>query len=231
MVPIWRMTVHESSLQRTLEHAHIAWHMTLNNHASQRPKEYGGPLVHAITKCKTYTPVEPGFASSHWDTAQNWSGLATPGMILMGLALIGGGVATTAGGVKLLRVFALYQAGLREMEKLVHPSSVSGGTTLGRRVLKGGAFIAWVFFMLFAISLALVTTVLAGLGVAFEDAMTMAVAALSTTGPLLVWAGDAPIRLQELGPAAKSVFAAAMVLGRLETLAIIALLSPGLWRS
>ncbi|WP_261368282.1 TrkH family potassium uptake protein [Pseudosulfitobacter koreensis] len=172
-----------------------------------------------------------GFASSHWDTAQNWSGLATPGMILMGLALIGGGVATTAGGVKLLRVFALYQAGLREMEKLVHPSSVSGSTTLGRRVLKGGAFIAWVFFMLFAISLALVTTVLAGLGVAFEDAMTMAVAALSTTGPLLVWAGDAPIRLQELGPAAKSVFAAAMVLGRLETLAIIALLSPGLWRS
>lgn len=172
-----------------------------------------------------------GFTSAYWETSQNWSGLATPGMILMGLALIGGGVATTAGGVKLLRVFALYQAGLREMEKLVHPHSVSSGNTVGRRVLKGGAFIAWVFFMLFAMSLALVTTVLAGLGVEFEAAMTMAVAALSTTGPLLEWAGDAPIRLQELGPAAKSVFAAAMVLGRLETLAIIALLTPDLWRS
>lgn len=171
-----------------------------------------------------------GFASAHWETAQNWSGLATPGMILMGLALMGGGVATTAGGVKLLRVFALYQAGLREMEKLVHPHSVSGGSTSGRRLLKGGAFIAWVFFMLFAISLAFVTTVLGALGVGFEASLTMAVAALSTTGPLLEWAGDVPIRLQELGPAAKSVFAAAMVLGRLETLAIIALLTPDLWR-
>jgi len=87
-----------------------------------------------------------------------------------------------------------------------------------------------VFFMLFAISLAFVTTVLGALGVGFEASLTMAVAALSTTGPLLEWAGDLPIRLQELGPAAKSVFAAAMVLGRLETLAIIALLTPDLWR-
>ena len=171
-----------------------------------------------------------GFASTHWETSQNWSGLATPGMILMGLALIGGGVATTAGGVKLLRVFALYQAGLREMEKLVHPHSVGGGTSLGRRVLKGGAFIAWVFFMLFAISLAFVTMLLGALGVDFESSLTMAVAALSTTGPLLDWAGDAPIRMQELGTGAKSVFAAAMILGRLETLAIIALLTPDLWR-
>ncbi len=171
-----------------------------------------------------------GFASASWQSAQDWSGLATPGLILMGLAMIGGGVATTAGGVKLLRVFALYQNGLREMERLVHPSSVSGAGTLGRRLQKDGAFIAWVFFMLFALSLAGVTILLAFLGVAFEDALTMAVAAMSTTGPLLNWAADAPIQVIELGPWAKSVFAAAMVLGRLETLAIIALLTPDLWR-
>ena len=33
---------------------------------STRPKEYGGPLVHSVTKCKTYTQVEPGVASSPW---------------------------------------------------------------------------------------------------------------------------------------------------------------------
>ena len=33
-----------------------------------------------------------GFASADWDTAQAWSGLGTPGMILMGLAIMGGGV-------------------------------------------------------------------------------------------------------------------------------------------
>ncbi|MEL6617497.1 MAG: potassium transporter TrkG [Pseudomonadota bacterium] len=171
-----------------------------------------------------------GFASSKWAAAQAWSGLETPGLLLMGLALIGGGVATTAGGVKLLRVFALYKNGLREMERLVHPSSVSGAGHMGRRLQKDGAFIAWVFFMLFAISLALVTILLAATGVDFETAMVMAVAGLSTTGPLLDVAGDDPIRLAEMGTTAKALFGGAMVLGRLETLAIIALFTPDLWR-
>ena len=55
-------------------------------------------------------------------------------------------------------------------------------------------------------------------------------AGLSTTGPLLEFAGDDPIRLIEMGGVAKAIFAAAMVLGRLETLAIIALFTRDLWR-
>ncbi|MEP2027878.1 MAG: potassium transporter TrkG [Paracoccaceae bacterium] len=172
-----------------------------------------------------------GFQSAEWDTAQMWSGLGTPGLILMGLALIGGGVATTAGGVKLLRVFALYLQGLREMEKLVHPSSVAGRVRKGVRIQRGGAYIAWIFFMLFALSLAFVTVVLAALGVDFENALVLSIAALSTTGPLIESASEVPVQLVDLTPWAKRVLCAAMVLGRLETLAIIALLTPDLWRS
>lgn len=172
-----------------------------------------------------------GFASEYWAQTQNWSGLDTPGLILMGLALIGGGVATTAGGVKLLRVFALYLNGLREMERLVHPSSVSGAATDARRLQRNGAFIAWIFFMLFALTLAALTILLALLGVSFEDALVLSIAGLSTTGPLITLAADTPIDLALLSPGAKAVFCAAMVLGRLETLAIIALLTPDLWRA
>ncbi|MEL7100047.1 MAG: potassium transporter TrkG [Pseudomonadota bacterium] len=172
-----------------------------------------------------------GFQSAWWDTAQDWSGLATPGLILMGLALVGGGVATTAGGVKLLRVFALYQTGYREMEKLVHPSSVSRASPLGQRLQRDGAFIAWIFFMLFALSLAGVTILLALLGVPFEAAIKLATAALTTTGPILEVTDTVSVRLLDLSGWAKGVFAAAMVLGRLETLAIIALLTPDLWRA
>lgn len=172
-----------------------------------------------------------GFESSDWDQAQHWSGLGTPGLILMGLALIGGGVATTAGGVKLLRVYVLYLNGLRELERLVHPSSVGGGQAGNRRIRKDGAFIAWVFFMLFALSLALVSTTLAGLGSSFEDSIVLSIAALSTTGPLIEVAAETPIALAELSGAAKGVLCAAMVLGRLETLAIIALFTPDLWRN
>ena len=172
-----------------------------------------------------------GFVSEHWAASQDWSGLGNSGLILMGLALVGGGVATTAGGVKLLRVFALYQNGTREMERLVHPSSVSGAGAVGRRLQSNGAFIAWIFFMLFAISLAGITLALTLMGSTFDDAMVLSVAMLSTTGPLTDFGADAPIRLIELTSLAKVTLCAAMVLGRLETLAIIALLTPDLWRS
>ena len=171
-----------------------------------------------------------GFLSSQWSTAQAWSGLETPGVVLLGLALIGGGVATTAGGVKLLRVYALYLHGTREMALLIHPSSVGGAGAVARRLREEGAYIAWVFFMLFALSLAAVAAALAATGVAFDQALVLTVAALSNTGPLAGIVLETPATFAPLDRAAKTVLAAAMVLGRLETLAIIALANPEFWR-
>ena len=171
-----------------------------------------------------------GFVSADWEQTQAWSGLGTPGLILMGLALIGGGVATTAGGVKLLRVYVLYLNGLREMERLIHPSSVGSEGAERRRIHRNGAFIAWIFFMLFALSLAGITVLLTLYNVSFEDAILLSVAALSTTGPLVEVASESPIYLLELKDGAKLVLAGAMVLGRFETLAIIALVSADTWR-
>ena len=171
-----------------------------------------------------------GFVSADWAQTQAWSGLGTPGLILMGLALIGGGVATTAGGVKLLRVYVLYLNGLREMERLIHPSSVGSEGAERRRIHRNGAFIAWIFFMLFALSLAAITVLLTLYDVTFEDAILLSVAMLSTTGPLVDVAAESPISILELADGAKYVLAAAMVLGRFETLAIIALVSADTWR-
>jgi trk system potassium uptake protein TrkH len=171
-----------------------------------------------------------GFLSSEWDTAQAWSGLATPGLVLLGLGLIGGGVATTAGGVKLLRVYALYMQGAREIDRLTHPSSVGGAGMATRRLRREGAYIAWVFFMLFALSLAAVSAALAATGVAFDEALVLTVASLSNTGPIAGVVLEAPASFAALDTAAKIVLAAAMVLGRLETLAIIALANPEFWR-
>ena len=171
-----------------------------------------------------------GFESADWEASRGWSGLGAPGLILLGLALIGGGVATTAGGVKLLRVYALYLNGLREMQRLVHPSSVGRASSQSRRIRSKGAYVAWIFFMLFALSMTFVTLVLTFTGVGFEEAMVLAVAALSTTGPLVHAAAETPIMLGQLSPAAKLTLCGAMVVGRLETLAIIAMFNPALWR-
>jgi trk system potassium uptake protein TrkH len=51
-----------------------------------------------------------GFVSDSWVVAQTWSGLQTPGLLLVGLVLMGGGVATTAGGMKLSARLCALQA-------------------------------------------------------------------------------------------------------------------------
>ncbi|SEN62452.1 trk system potassium uptake protein TrkH [Loktanella fryxellensis] len=171
-----------------------------------------------------------GFESRYWEGATVWSGLETPGLFLVGLALIGGGVATTAGGVKLLRVYALARHSEREVERLLHPSSVGGGGREARMIRQQGAYVAWIFFMLFALSVAATMLLLSLTGVQFETAMVLTVASLSNTGPLAIVAAEQPIAYAGLPYLAQTVLAGAMVLGRLETLAIVALFNPEIWR-
>ena len=172
-----------------------------------------------------------GFESKAFPTVMDWSELSSPGLVLVGLALMGGGIATTAGGVKLLRIYALFRHSERELERLVHPSSVGGSGQEARRIRRQGAQISWVFFMLFALSIIGTMVALSLTGVQFENAMVLSVAALSNTGPLVDLAAEAPIAISGITDTAKVILALAMVLGRLEALAIIALFNPDLWRN
>ncbi|PIE16944.1 MAG: potassium transporter TrkH [Rhodobacterales bacterium] len=172
-----------------------------------------------------------GFESVDWADARGWSGLESPGLLLLGLSIIGGGVATTAGGVKLMRIYALYKHGMREMDRLLHPSSVSGTGGHGRMLNRSGAQISWIFFMLFTVSVAVVMLALSLNGLSFDSAMVFAISALSTTGPLAEVATQGSLSYGGLDEVSKVILMAAMALGRLETLAIIALLNPALWRS
>lgn len=172
-----------------------------------------------------------GFASAAWAQSQAFAGLSAPGLVLAGLATVGGGVATTAGGVKLLRVYALFRHGEREVERLVHPSSIGGAGSVERRLRRQGARLAWIFFMIFALSICLVMLALSLDGLGFEEATVLTVAALSNTGPLAAVATGTPVSWAGLDGFSQAVLAVAMVLGRLETLAIIALLNPDFWRN
>lgn len=208
-----------------LRHGVVAFEDGSNNGLGNAARALWGALF-TITSFLTTT----GFESADWTATRNWSGLGTPGLMLVGLSLIGGGVATTAGGIKLLRVYALWKHGQREIERLVLPSSVGGAGAGARQIRRQGAQIAWIFFMLFTISIAAVMVLLALTGVQFETAMVLSVAALSTTGPLAAIAAETPISYAGIPDGAKIILAFAMVLGRLEALAIIALLNPEFWR-
>ncbi|MTH77186.1 TrkH family potassium uptake protein [Paracoccus aestuariivivens] len=184
-----------------------------------------------------------GWNSVEWQGARNWSGISSPGLMLAGLAIMGGGVATTAGGVKLLRVYALARHSERELEKIVHPASVGGGGRMARRLRREGAYLAFIFFMLFACSLAVILILISLQQIEFDSATILSVAALTNTGPL---AGVIPLTPTFQGSAGmagapwegwaglpamtKAILAGAMILGRIETLALLALLSPEYWR-
>lgn len=184
-----------------------------------------------------------GWTSMHWEGARAWAGLSAPGLMLAGLAIMGGGVATTAGGVKLLRVFALALHAKRELDKIVHPASVAGGGPIIRRLRGPGAYLSFIFFMVFALSIVATIALVSLRPVSFETATILSVAALTNTGQLAeaipltpVFEGSAGIAgapwqgWAGLAPFTKAVLAAAMVAGRLEMLAILALLTPGAWR-
>ncbi len=171
-----------------------------------------------------------GFESEAWLGARDWSALEDQGLVLMALTLIGGGVATTAGGAKLLRVYAMYKHSTRELQKLLLPDSVAGAGRQARHIRSRGAFRAWIFFMLTALALALFMLAFALSGLDFRAALVLSTAGLTTTGPLASWAYGEPLIYESLGTVPRLILAVAMIVGRLEILAIVALISPDIWR-
>lgn len=166
-----------------------------------------------------------GFVSQHTDLQSGF--FAGPaGIVLLGLAMIGGGVATTAGGIKLMRLFALMWQAKHEVAHLLYPSSVGGDGPHLRALRRDGAFAAWLFVMVFLFSLAVVMGALTVLGLTLEDALIFAVAALSTTGPLVQVAASEPLFWAVLGDGEKLVLGFAMMLGRLEFLLLLSALWP-----
>ncbi len=153
-----------------------------------------------------------------------------PGFLLMLLAVAGGGIATTAGGLKLIRIFAMYRLGKNELSKLVYPSTVVTSSEISRNIKVSGQEFAWIALMVFALLLAFFLVALTASGLPFTDAAIITVAGLTTTGPLAETMLSRDFSYSGLGTVSRSLAAAAMIFGRLELLTVIALFNPALWR-
>lgn len=170
-----------------------------------------------------------GFESASWQSARDWSGLTNPGLILLGLCAIGGGAATTAGGIKLIRGYALLQHGRRELERLSQPYSVIATGTRLNRILSEGAFLAWAAIMLYTMAIFAAVVGLTVAGQRFQDALVAAIAAISNTGPAFAMVAPGDVNFALLGAFERAVLGVTMILGRLETLAVISLFGSQTW--
>lgn len=172
-----------------------------------------------------------GYENAAWTAARDWTGLSNPGLILLGLAVIGGGAATTAGGVKLLRIAVLFRHTGREIDRLAHPHSVTREGSNDVSARRQGVLLAWVFLMLFVASLVIISMALTLTGLTFDQSIMAAVAGLANIGAALEFGGAEPISYAAMPEEAKLILCAAMVVGRVETLALVTLLNPSYWRS
>lgn len=172
-----------------------------------------------------------GFVAPGWPDIAAVPGFGGLGLCMVVLALIGGGVATAAGGTRLLRVVVLARLARRQLRQLSHPHAVGSFVGESRARSQQGAQAAWIFLALLLISLGLVMAALTLTGVDWQPALVLAVATLTGTGPLASVAGDGVSAFADLSVPAKAILAAAMIIGRLETLAVLALLVPFVVRS
>ncbi len=170
-----------------------------------------------------------GYVSAFWGSSLYPVDLSYTIIILMGLCLFGGGVATTAGGIKLLRISILFSAFSNETGKLLHPSSVAVKNNSFKDI-KISVFMAWIFFMLFIVSTATLTIILTVFELRFEDAILLAVACLTTTGPIIEMVELNNFFITDLSIFSKIALIIGMVLGRLEILVALSLITFGLNR-
>ena len=146
------------------------------------------------------------------------------------VTFIGGCSGSTSGGMKIFR-FQLSWLFLKDqMTKLVHPRGMFSIRYNGKAVSEDILVSAVAFSFLFFLVLALTTLFLAATGLDLITSLSGAATALANVGPGL---GDM------IGPAGnfaavsdsgKWILGFAMILGRLELLTVMVLLTPVFWR-
>ena len=195
-------------------------------------------LYRAVT---TDTPVAEAFVHALFNVTSvvTTTGYASEDYMLWGplvmvvfffLTFVGGCSGSTSGGMKMFR-FQLSMLLLREqMIRLLHPRVAMGRRYNGRII--GDEIIASsvAFSFIFLATLALASAVLAALGLDLVTSLTGAATALANVGPGLGDTIGPAGNFQSLPDAAKWVLMVVMLLGRLELLSVLVLLSPHFWR-
>lgn len=153
-----------------------------------------------------------------------------PPVVLIAVALIGGSALSTAGGVKLIRLLLLFRHLETDLARLSHPSRTVPVVFRGQ-ILPDQAFLSiWMYFFGYTVVFGLGILGLTALGMDYNIAVASSAASLSNMGPLLDYT------LPDYSYSAFSIpqlilSSLLMLIGRVEVLAGLAILAPGLWRS
>ena len=151
-------------------------------------------------------------------------------MLLLLLMFIGGCAGSAAGGPKIVRHVLIARYTLNELKRVLHPRAVLPVKLNGRTVPDEVMRAVLVFFLFYLLVFALCTFIVASLGADLLTAITASIATLGNIGPGFGEVGPMA-DYAHLHPASKLVLTAAMWIGRLEVLTVLAVLRPEVWRT
>lgn len=164
-----------------------------------------------------------GFASADFNL---WSDQAK--MLLFILMFIGGCAGSAAGGPKVVRHVLIARFTLQELKRTLHPRAMLpvklGGRTVPDDVMRA----VLVFFLFYLLMFALSAAVVVLLGADLVTGISAAIACLGNIGPGFNLVGPMA-HFGHLHPVSKLVLVAAMWIGRLEVLTVLAILRPEVW--
>ncbi len=156
----------------------------------------------------------------------NWPGFLP--VLLLFASFVGGCAGSTGGGMKVIRVLLLFKQGLRELVRMVHPHATLpvkvGRKTIPDRVIDG----VWGFFATYVVLLAVMLLMLMATGLDQETAFSAVVACMNNLGPGL---GQVGANYSSLDSMQLAILCVAMLLGRLEILTLLVILTPHFWRN
>jgi trk system potassium uptake protein TrkH len=165
-----------------------------------------------------------GFASDDFNL---WNDQAK--MVLLVLMFIGGCAGSASGGPKVVRQVLISRYTLIELRRTLHPRGMLPVKLGGRVVPDDVMREVLVFFLFYLLVFAVCTIVVVSLGADIITGLTASIATLGNIGPGFNVIGPMG-HFGDLHPVSKVVLTAAMWVGRLEVLTVLALLRPEVWR-
>ncbi|SPH21879.1 Trk system potassium uptake protein TrkI [Ascidiaceihabitans donghaensis] len=167
-----------------------------------------------------------GYASADY---MQWGSFAVAVLFFTGL--IGGCAGSTACSIKVFRYQLLFASIRAQLQKTRSPHGIFtpryAGRTVGDDVLSS----VMSFFMFFTVTLGVLAVALGMTGLDFTTSVSGAAAALANIGPGLGAEIGPAGNFANLNDTAKWLLATAMLLGRLELLAVYAILTIQFWRA
>ncbi|WP_306045472.1 TrkH family potassium uptake protein [Nioella sp. MMSF_3534] len=166
-----------------------------------------------------------GYASVDY---QEWGAIAV--VVFFFIGLIGGCAGSTACSIKIFRYQLLMASISTQLRRLYAPHGIFEPRYEGRKVSEEVLSSVMAFFVMFFVSLGVVAMLLALTGLDFVTSVSGAATALANIGPGLGSEIGPAGSFTNLNDTAKWILTVAMLVGRLELMAVFVLFTTQFWR-